>query len=154
MKGEKIPLVLFAEDDDDDWLLMEDFLDHECRASLHYERVTDGVHLLARLRDLTLPLPHMVMLDLKMPRMDGFEAMDEMMKDPKLKPIPIVVMTTSNTETDVVKSYTLGANSYIVKPVKSSEMTRVLKSVYEHWRYVARLPRGEPVSGSSCATSE
>jgi len=104
-KNKIIPLVLFAEDDDEDWILISDVLEEECKARLRYERVKDGIELLARLTDSERPLPHLIMLDLKMPKKDGAEALKDIRNNPGLKHLPVIVLTTSNLETDIFKAY-------------------------------------------------
>jgi len=135
-----IPLVLFAEDDDEDWILISDVLDNECQARMRYERVKDGEALLARLRDPSLPIPHLVMLDLKMPRKDGTETLKEIRDDVNLRHIPVIVLTTSKLEADIFRAYHAGANSYLVKPVRFPEMANILKAAHHYWAEIATVP--------------
>jgi len=86
------------------------------------------------------PLPGLILLDLNMPRKDGREALAEVKSDPNLRHIPIVVMTTSNAETDVVRSYDLGVNSFITKPVTFSGLVDVMRSLANYWFKIVRLP--------------
>lgn len=134
------PLVLFAEDDDEDWLLINEVLDDECKSEIRYERVKDGVSLLDRLRDLSVPLPHLVMLDIRMPRKDGMEALREIRQDQTLRHLPVVIMTTSKGETDVLRAYTSGASAYVVKPVTFPDMATILKSLHHYWTEILRVP--------------
>lgn len=138
--AKSLPLVVWAEDDNEDWLLISDVLEEDCKAKLRYERVKDGEELLERLRDKTKPLPHLVMMDLKMPRMDGAEALQEIRSDPELKAIPVIILTTSSLESDIFRSYHKGANSYLVKPVRFPEMATALKSVHRYWTQTVSLP--------------
>jgi len=142
-KNKIIPLVLFAEDDDEDWILISDVLEEECKARLRYERVKDGIELLARLTDSERPLPHLIMLDLKMPKKDGAEALKDIRNNPGLKHLPVIVLTTSNLETDIFKAYHGGANSYMVKPVRFPDMAKALKDVHRYWTKIAVLPDPE-----------
>jgi len=135
-----IPLVIFAEDDDEDWLLISEVLEEECDAELEVERVIDGRALLKRLRDKEKPQPHMVMLDIKMPRMDGFEALAEMQQSEATNMIPVIMMTTSKAEEDVIRSYQKGANSYVVKPVDHKAMSVALRAMYNYWNGTAKIP--------------
>ena len=138
----KVPLVLFAEDDDEDWLLMSEVLEEDCEVNMDIERVSDGDTLLTRMQDTEKPSPNLVMLDLKMPRMDGLEALQEIRKLAGLKGItPVIIMTTSNLETDIVKSYKTGANSYVVKPGDHEKMGEALRTMHKYWVEVAQLPR-------------
>jgi CheY-like chemotaxis protein len=130
------PLLLFAEDDDEDWMLIEDSFD-ECNSPNRLERVRDGVELLDRLRDLSSPQPDLVLLDLKMPRMGGHEALSEIRQDPRLSHIPVVIMTASRSDTDILRGYQGGCNSYIPKPVTSID----LRTIKRYWGGVVVLPR-------------
>ena len=134
------PLVIFAEDDNEDWMLIDDTI-QQCEEKCRIERVTNGVELLARLRDLSAGLPDVILMDLKMPKKDGIEALAEIRQDVALKHIPVIMMTTSNTESDVIKSYTTGANSYIVKPVTFEAMKIVLVGLHYYWSNIATLPQ-------------
>lgn len=134
------PLVLFAEDDDEDWILISDVLEEECKAKLKYERVKDGEALMERLRDTTKPLPHLVMLDLKMPRKDGAESLAEIRAEPGLRHLPVIILTTSSLEADIFKAYHGGASSYLVKPVRFPEMAAALKAVHQYWTGVVTIP--------------
>lgn len=138
--ADDIPLILFAEDDDEDWILISDVLDNECRAKVRYERVKDGEALLARLRDPALPTPHLVMLDLKMPRKDGTEALKEIRADTNLRHIPVIILTTSKLDADIFGAYYVGANSYLVKPVRFPDMAKVLKAAHHYWTEIATVP--------------
>ena len=136
---DKRPLVIFAEDDNDDWMLIDDTI-QQCSSKCQIERVTDGVDLLKRLRDTSARLPDVVLMDLKMPKKDGIETLAEIRQDLKLKHIPVIMMTTSNTESDIVKSYTTGANSYVVKPVTFDAMRDVLVNLHHYWANVVVTP--------------
>ena len=131
-----IPLFLFAEDDDEDWMLIEDTFEHSAEPH-RIERVKDGVELLARLRDPQLEIPNLILLDLKMPRKNGHEALAEIRADINLWHIPVVVMTSSRSEADIWRSYYNGANSYIAKPVEE----RHLKTMTLYWTDVVCLPK-------------
>jgi len=135
--------MVFAEDDDEDWMLLEEALD-QC-PNVKWVRVKNGEDLLAYIR-ATPSLPHMVLLDLRMPRKDGFWAMKEIRKDPHLAHIPITIMTTSKAETDVVRSYAIGANAYMVKPPSFEDMKALLANAYTFWTRVARIPGAEKIA--------
>ena len=85
--------------------------------------------------------PGLILLDIKLPAMDGMEFLRRIKADPKLKPIPVVVLTTSAGEKEIVESYGCGANSYIVKPVDFEEFVKVIKEVKLYWVVVNSLPR-------------
>lgn len=146
----KIPLVVFAEDDDEDWILVEEVLTDSCKGKVEYERVKDGAALLQRLRDESKPPVHLVMLDLKMPRMDGIEALKEIRAENR--GLPVVVMTTSKLDADISGAYKNGANSYVCKPVSFPAMQGVLSSLYHYWTQVVELP-GVTVSPAIAKTS-
>lgn len=134
------PLVIFAEDDNEDWMLIDDTL-QQCNDKCQIERVRDGVELLKRLRDPSFKLPDVILMDLKMPKKDGIEALGDIRKDLKLRHIPVIIMTTSSTESDIVRSYTEGANSYVVKPVTFEAMKIILLKLHDYWTNVVTLPQ-------------
>ena len=84
--------------------------------------------------------PGIILLDLNMPRMDGKEALGEIRSDPALRDIPVVVLTTSKADEDVLRSYSLGANSFIVKPVSFEGLVDVMRSIDTYWFEMVRLP--------------
>lgn len=86
------------------------------------------------------PRPALILLDLNMPRKDGREALQEIKSNPEFKTIPVVVLTTSNSEIDVEQSYRAGVNAYITKPARFSDLASAFKVLYEFWFEVVRLP--------------
>src|SRR5262249_28014308 len=86
------------------------------------------------------PRPGLILLDLNMPRKDGREALREIKNDPKLRDIPVVVLTTSKAEEDVVRTYSLGVNSYIAKPVKFTALVEIMKTMTKYWFEIVELP--------------
>jgi CheY-like chemotaxis protein len=137
--------LLIAEDDPDDRLLTGDALRRGPLAnSFHF--VNDGEELMEYLQrrgiydDRTLPSPSVILLDLNMPRKDGWEALEEIKQDAKLRRIPIVVMTTSRAEEDILRSYDLGVNSFIVKPLVFERLVHVMLSMGEYWYDIVQLP--------------
>lgn len=134
------PLVLFAEDDREDWMLIKEVM-QECDCNIQVERVENGEQLLNRLKSPNGDrMPDVVMLDLRMPLMDGREALREIRKDPALCHIPVIVMTTSKLEADIFRSYQDGANSYVVKPINFQDLEKLLKDVKKYWLETAVLP--------------
>ena len=116
--------------------------------------VEDGEELLDYLyhrgqyeADGSAPRPGLILLDLNMPRKDGREALEVIKKDPSLKRIPVVVMTTSEADQDVARSYDLGANSYITKPVTFESLARVIKALDKYWFEIVVLPEEDERSG-------
>ena len=137
--------ILIADDDPDDRLLAEEALE-ESRLSNQLHFVEDGVELMDYLRgtgsyaDREIQLPGMILLDLNMPRKDGREALRELKNDPQLKRIPVVVMTTSKAEEDILRSYDLGVNSFIVKPVTFDQLVEVMSALGRYWFEIVELP--------------
>jgi len=134
-------LVLFAEDDDEDWMLFEEALGQQCPYSVGYERVRDGKALLQRLQDPEKALPDVVVLDLRMPRMDGRSTLRAIRANEVFRHLPVVMMTTSKLEADILDSYREGANSYIVKPVTFEEMGNLFRDLHHYWFTRVSLPR-------------
>jgi len=93
------------------------------------------------LRDL--PLPGLILLDLNMPRKDGREALKEIKANPQFRRIPIVVLTTSKAEEDILRSYDLGVNSYVTKPVTFKSLVELIKVLGQYWFEVVELPQDE-----------
>ena len=138
--------ILLAEDDADDRLLVKEAL-AEGRVLNELRSVEDGEELLDYLRRQgryadpeASPRPGLVLLDLNMPRKDGREALREIKADPDLKRIPVVVMTTSKAEEDIVRSYDLGANSYVTKPVTFERLVELMRVMGRYWIEFVELP--------------
>ncbi len=109
--------------------------------------VEDGVEALAFLRQegkyRDMPRPDLVLLDLNLPRKSGSEVLAEIKADNQLKVIPVVILTTSSASEDILKSYTLQANSYITKPVEWDQFMRAVQAIKEFWFTIAKLPPEE-----------
>jgi CheY-like chemotaxis protein len=139
-------VILLAEDDADDRLLVREALSegrvlNELRCVEDGEELIDYLHRRGRYADPeSSPRPGLVLLDLNMPRKDGREALREIKADPDLKRIPVVVMTTSKAEEDIVRSYDLGANSYITKPVTFERLVELMKVLGRYWIEFVELP--------------
>ena len=139
--------ILMADDDMDDQMLTKDAFE-ECRLSNDLRFVNDGEKLmdyLCRRGDFEnpeeSPRPGLILLDLNMPRKDGREALGEIKSDPDLRRIPVVVLTTSKAEEDILKSYDLGVNSFIVKPVSFEGLLEVVKALGKYWIQIVELPK-------------
>ena len=139
--------ILMADDDDDDRLLAKAALE-ECRLANDLHFVADGEELMdylyrrgnyTKLSDA--PRPGLILLDLNMPKKDGREALREIKEDQDLRYIPIVILTTSQAEEDIYRSYDLGANSYITKPVTFDSLVSVMKALGRYWFEIVELPR-------------
>ena len=139
--------ILMADDDDDDYLLTKKAL-KESKLLNTLVRVTDGEELLDYLYsrgeyEKTAVRPGVILLDLNMPRKDGREALKEIKNDPKLRNIPVVIFTTSNAEEDVYKTYQLGSNSFITKPVTFENLISVMKTLGAYWFEIVELPQAD-----------
>jgi CheY-like chemotaxis protein len=135
--------VLLVEDNDDDVeLTRQGFRRAKLLVNLH--RVEDGEKCLAFLRKQgeyqNAPTPDLILLDLNMPKMSGREVLAEMIKDDHLKALPVVILTTSDQEQEVLKMYNMRCSSYIVKPVDFDQFLKVVRTIAEYWFTVVVLP--------------
>src|SRR5688572_872867 len=138
--------ILLADDDADDRVLAQDAL-KESRLANDLRFVENGEELMDYLlrRGLyenpeTSPTPGLILLDLNMPRKDGREALREIKSDPNLRSIPVVVLTTSKAEEDIYRSYDLGVNSFITKPVTFDGLVNVMRALGKYWFEIVELP--------------
>jgi CheY-like chemotaxis protein len=142
----KSMVILMADDDADDRLLAKDALS-ECPLQGEIRFVENGEDLLDYLQHrgkyiggTNAPTPHLILLDLNMPRKDGREALSEIKAHPGLRKIPVVVLTTSTAETDIAKVYDLGANSFISKPAAFDSLVGVMRALSHYWGEIVELP--------------
>lgn len=147
MKGRRtVVTILMADDDEDDCMLAQEALT-ESRLANDLYFVRDGEQLMDYLyrrgeyahQDRS-PRPGLILLDLNMPKKDGREALKQIKADPDLRQIPIVVLTTSKADEDIHRSYDLGANSFITKPVTFSGLVEVMKTIGKYWFEIVELP--------------
>jgi CheY-like chemotaxis protein len=138
--------IVLADDDADDRMLARDAL-AEARLANDLFFVQDGEELLDFLRHRgrfadpgAVPRPGLILLDLNMPRKDGREALAEIKADPDLRRIPVVVLTTSKAEEDIYRTYDLGVNSFITKPVTFEGLVSVMKALGQYWFEIVELP--------------
>lgn len=134
--------ILLVEDNPADIRLTQEVF-RDCKVSNRLQVARDGLEAMSLLRGEgggEAIMPDLILLDLNMPRMDGREVLDELKKDERLKTIPVIVLTTSEEEQDVLRSYQLGANSYITKPVDLGQFVRVVRSIEDFWLMVVKLP--------------
>jgi len=138
--------ILMADDDEDDRLMTKEALE-EARLANEIRFVEDGEELMDYLYHRgkyeggdNAPRPGLILLDLNMPRKDGREALKEIKSDPNLRKIPVVVLTTSKAEEDICRSYDLGVNSFITKPVSFDGMVFVITTLAHYWFQIVRLP--------------
>jgi two-component system, chemotaxis family, response regulator Rcp1 len=136
--------ILLVEDSPSDAALTVQALEGG-RIANNLARVVDGVEALAYLRNqgryAEAVRPDLIMLDLNLPRKDGREVLRELKSDPSLKLIPVIVLTTSRADKDILQSYELNANCYITKPVDFQQFIEVVKSIENFWLSVVTLPR-------------
>lgn len=138
--------VVIAEDDEDDFLLIKEaFKEAGLNYELHWTK--DGEELLDYLFALDdkngfegRTKPGLIILDLNMPKVSGFEALREIKSHPSLRKIPVVILTTSQSEDDVIQSYDLGVNSFIQKPIRFETLVDVIHTLDQYWFKVVKLP--------------
>jgi two-component system, response regulator len=138
--------ILYADDDAEDRMLVKDaWAENRLANELHF--VEDGEELMDYLRRrgnythlADQPLPGMILLDLNMPRKDGREALQEIKADPRLRSIPVVILTTSKAEEDILRAYDLGVNSFILKPVTFQSLVDLTLTLSKYWFEVVELP--------------
>ena len=135
--------ILLVEDSPSDAALAEEAL-VEAKVHNNLHRVEDGVEAIAFLRRAgkyaTAPRPGLILLDLNLPRKDGREVLAEIKADPELASIPVVVLTTSQSEQDILRVYGLHANCYVTKPVDFNQFASVVKAIKNFWFTVVQLP--------------
>ena len=141
--------ILMVDDDPDDRLLFKEACE-EVRLKNPLEFLENGEQLLDYLKRQCNyahlkgeAFPGIILLDLNMPLKDGREALEEVKADPNLRDIPIIILTTSKSEDDILSSYGLGASSYIVKPISLDRLMRVINSIGEYWVQIVEAP-GQP----------
>ncbi len=143
---ERLIKILVADDDPDDRMMIEDAFT-ENRIANEISFVEDGEQLMAYLRRedpfaglKDEPYPGIILLDLNMPKKDGREALRELKADPELCRIPVVVLTTSQAEEDVVRTYGLGVSSFITKPVSFEGLVDAVRVICQYWIQIVALP--------------
>jgi two-component system, response regulator len=142
--------ILLADDDEDDRELARDAL-QEFRLANEMKFVVDGQDLLDYLRregrwagpEVDAPRPGIILLDLNMPKKDGREALAELKADESLRRIPVVVLTTTKDEEDVLRAYDLGVSSFITKPVTFGGLVDVMRTWSQYWFEIVELPDGD-----------
>jgi CheY-like chemotaxis protein len=142
--GEMVDILLVEDNEGDARLAKEAMRDSKIRNTLHH--VLDGEEAMAFLRKQgkysTAPRPDLILLDLNLPRKDGRQVLAEIKDDENLKRIPVVILTVSSAEEDVLKAYNLHANCYITKPIDLAQFMKVVRSVEDFWLTIVKLPNG------------
>jgi chemotaxis family two-component system response regulator Rcp1 len=140
--GKPVEILLVEDNPGDARLALEALKDSKIRNSLSH--VKDGVEALAFLRQqgdyAAAPRPDLILLDLNLPRKDGREVLAEIKQDPDLMRIPVVILTISKDEEDVLKSYSLHANCFITKPIDLGQFMKVVRSIEDFWLTIVKLP--------------
>jgi CheY-like chemotaxis protein len=139
---ELVEILLVEDNPGDARLAIEALKDAKVRNNLHW--VEDGVEAMNFLKrkgdHADAPRPDVILLDLNLPKKDGREVLSEIKTDDELKRIPVVILTISNAEEDIIKSYNLHANCYIRKPIDLNRFMEVVKSIEDFWLSIVRLP--------------
>ena len=135
--------ILLVEDNPGDARLTREALSlSKVRNNLH--RASDGEEAMAFLRRqgafAMMPTPDLILLDLNLPRRDGREVLEDIKSDPGLKHIPVVILTSSQAEEDIIRSYQLHANCFITKPVDLEQLTKVVQGIEQFWFTLVQLP--------------
>lgn len=142
-EGKTIEVLLVEDSPGDVRLTREAFRDADVSIRLHV--ASDGVEAMAFLRrqdeHIHAPRPDLILLDLNLPRMDGREVLAQVKEDPNLKTIPTVILTTSEAEADIMKSYELQANAYLSKPVQLDAFESLVNSIKDFWLTRVKLPQ-------------
>lgn len=139
--------ILIAEDDFEDRMLTREALEssrliNDIRFVENGQELMEYLHVQGKYSDKTsCPRPGLILLDLNMPLKDGREALQEIKSDPELKQIPVVVLTTSKADEDICKSYGLGVNSFITKPVSFEKLVEIMQVLTKYWFEIVELPR-------------
>lgn len=135
--------ILLVEDNPGDVRLTQEAL-RDAKVCNSMYVVGDGIEAITYLRCqdsyTNVIRPDLILLDLNLPRMNGFEVLDEIKEDPDLKRIPVVVLTTSQAEQDIVQSYNLYANAYVTKPVDLEQFIKVIKAIEGFWLEIVKFP--------------
>jgi CheY-like chemotaxis protein len=147
-KAGKPCTILMAEDDADDCLLVRDALNesgrsHDLRVVRDGEELMDYLYRRGAYENGRAPRPDLILLDLKMPKKDGREALRELKSDPRLRSIPIVILTTSTDKEDIGFAYRTGVNSYVTKPVTYRGLVELMEILGKYWFDLVELPSGE-----------
>lgn len=147
MSEKRSIVILIADDDAEDRMLVKDALEESrLKNSVHFvengEELMDYLHHRGKFADLEqFPTPGLILLDLNMPKKDGREALKEIKSDDRLRLIPVVVLTTSKAEEDILRTYDLGVSSFITKPVTFASLVDVMKTLSKYWFEIVELPK-------------
>jgi chemotaxis family two-component system response regulator Rcp1 len=142
--GKVVDILLVEDNEGDARLAIEAMRDSKIRNTLHH--VSDGEEAMTFLRKEgkyeNVPRPDLILLDLNLPKKDGRQVLAEIKNDDELKRIPVVILTVSSAEEDILKSYNLHANCFITKPIDLSQFMKVVRAVEDFWLTIVKLPDG------------
>jgi len=137
----QVPILIADDDHDDCKMIKEALVESRLLNQLHF--VHNGEELMNYLEHKSKPghsLPGLILLDLNMPKKDGREALKEIKSNPNLRQIPVVVLTTSKAEEDIFKTYNLGVNSFITKPIAFDSLVTIMRELGRYWFEIVELP--------------
>ena len=137
-QAEPITILLVEDNPGDSRLIKEVFKDGKVANTLIIAK--DGIEVLTILKDSSKEFPDLILLDLNLPRKRGLDVLEEIKSDPELKRIPVIVLTTSNDEKDILKSYDLHASAYLTKPVDLNEFITVIRNLENFWLTLVKYP--------------
>jgi two-component system, response regulator len=145
MKHNIIPTILIADDDADDRMMIKEALEennfsHDMRFVQDGEELLDYLHQRGKYLTENVLRPNLIILDLNMPKVDGREALSHIKSNASLKRIPVIVLTTSRAEEDIVRTYDLGVNSFICKPFHYNDLVIVAREIGNYWFSTVALP--------------
>lgn len=142
--GQPVDILLVEDNPGDVRLVVESLRDSKVHNKLHVAK--DGMEAIALLRRegkyADAPHPDLILLDWNMPKKDGPEVLAEIKEDPKLKHIPVVILTSSNAREDIIKAYNLHANCYVIKPIDLEQFIMLIRSIVDFWFTTVKLPAG------------
>jgi len=142
MNGKSVDILLIEDNPDHVELILRALQNNSVVNEVHV--VTSGEEAIdflnRRGRHANATRPALILLDIKLPGMDGMEFLRQIKADPKLKPIPVVMLTTSGGEKEILEGYTCGANSYVVKPVDFEQFVKAIKELKLYWMVISSLP--------------
>ena len=145
MNHKNFPTILMADDDPDDRMMMKEALEeNNFSHALHFvedgEELLDYLHRRGKFVSEKVHTPSLILLDLNMPKIDGREALSHIKSNINFKRIPVIVLTTSHAEEDIVRTYDLGVNSFISKPVHYNDLVLVAREIGNYWFNTVSLP--------------
>jgi len=145
MKNKIVPTILMADDDADDRMMMKEALEennflHALQFVEDGEELLDYLHQRGKFVSEKITRPSLIILDLNMPKIDGREALSHIKSNLNFKRIPVIVLTTSRAEEDIIRTYDLGVNSFICKPVHYNDLIQVAREIGNYWFSTVSLP--------------